>query len=209
MARIIALDIETVPREGIMDTWYPEWIMKKNPGVLDLEKLEAMAALYPEFGQVCCVSYADAEDMDSPVRHKLAGNVEEEREILEDIGGFLDNHITLVGHNIKGFDIPFLAKRYMAHGLHVPASLNTLGKKPWEIPHLDTMELMKFGSSNMSLRAACLLLGIKDPKENMDGEGVWECFKRHDMAPIGDYCDGDVEAVRGVFTALRNCTGAV
>ena len=97
----------------------------------------------------------------------------------------------------------------MAHGLRVPSSLNTLGKKPWEIQHLDTMELMRFGSSNMSLRAACLLLGIKDPKEHMDGEDVWECFKRHDMAPIGDYCDGDVEAVRGVFTVLRNCTGAV
>lgn len=209
MARIIALDIETVPREGIMDTWYPQWIMKKNPGVLDSEKLEAMAALYPEFGQVCCVSYVDAEDTDSMVRHKLAGNVEEEREILESVGGFLDNNITLVGHNIKGFDIPFLAKRYMAHGLHVPAALNTLGKKPWEIQHLDTMELMKFGSSNMSLRAACLLLGIKDPKEHMDGEDVWECFKRHDMEPIGNYCDGDVEAVRSVFTILRNCTGAV
>ena len=97
----------------------------------------------------------------------------------------------------------------MAHGLRVPSSLNTLGKKPWEIQHLDTMELMRFGSSNMSLRAACLLLGIKDPKEHMDGEDVWECFKRHDMAPIGDYCDGDVEAVRSVFTSRRNCTGAV
>lgn len=31
MERIIALDIETVPREGIMDTWYPRVDHEKEP----------------------------------------------------------------------------------------------------------------------------------------------------------------------------------
>ena len=184
------------------------WAQQKYPDK-EGDDLEAMAALYPEFGQVCCISYTDVRDSSVLVRHKLAANVEEEGEMLSALSNFLNGDLTLVGHNIKGFDIPFLAKRYMAHRLQVPKSLMTIGRKPWEIQHLDTMELMKFGSSNMSLRSACLLLSLDDPKKDMDVSGVWDCFKRKDMEPIGRYCDGDVEAVRGVFLALRTCTYAV
>ena len=97
----------------------------------------------------------------------------------------------------------------MAHGLKVPAALNQLGKKPWEVRHLDTMELMKFGSGNMSLRSACLMLGLDDPKQDACGAKVWDLFKAGRMESIGTYCSGDVRAVRDIFQALRTATGAV
>lgn len=205
---IIALDIETVPRAGIMDTWYPEWAAQKYPGK-EGEDLEAMAALYPEFGQVCCISWTDAEIPDDTIYHTLARTLDEEREMLRQLGDTLERDAVLVGHNLKGFDIPFLAKRCMAHGLKVPAALNQLGKKPWEVRHLDTMELMKFGSGNMSLRSACLMLGLDDPKQDACGAKVLDLFKAGRMESIGNYCSGDVRAVRDIFQALRTATGAV
>jgi hypothetical protein len=32
-----------------------------------------------------------------------------------------------------------------------PEKLNLFGKKPWEIPHLDTLELWKFGITSITL----------------------------------------------------------
>lgn len=205
---IIALDIETVPREGIMDTWYPEWAAQKYPDK-EGEDLEAMAALYPEFGQVCCISWNDAEEPGSMPFHMTARTLDEERAMLQRFAETFGNFATFVGHNIKGFDIPFLAKRFMAHGLRVPGPLNTIGVKPWEVRHLDTMELMRFGSGNMTLRSACLMLGLDDPKQDACGAKVWELFKRGEMGAIAKYCDGDSVAVRGIFQAVRKATGAV
>lgn len=207
---IVALDIETVPRAGIMETWYPQWAAGKYPGK-EGEELEAMAALYPEFGQICCVCWGDLSEPEHrlipTVYGMVAENLDREAELLEALASALDDSVTLVGHNLKGFDIPFLTKRYLAHHMQVPPALRLLGKKPWEIKHLDTMELMRFGSSNMSLRSASLLLGFQDPKQSCDGVKVWDLFKEGKMSEIRDYCSGDVRAVGDIYFNLHRLAG--
>lgn len=85
----------------------------------------------------------------------------------------------LCGHNIKSFDIPILACRYLAHGMVLPPALRVLGKKPWEIQHVDTCELLRFGGgARISLDAACLMLGIESPKDGMDGSGAPTAHRR-------------------------------
>lgn len=201
MAKTIVLDIETVPRPGIMDTWYPQWAGKKYPEK-EGEELERMAALHAEFGMVCAVAYAPAYSKEAPVAH-TASSVEEEESLLLDLSEALDGGATLVGHNIKGFDIPFLAKRYLAHFGKVPAPLNVAGMKPWEIKHRDTMEYMRFGGdASMSLRSACLLLGIDDPKDGCCGSDVYDLFRAGEITHIGEYCIGDVIAERELFAKL-------
>ena len=142
MKRLV-IDIETVPLPGIMNTWFPQWAGEKNPDKTP-EELEQLAGLYPEFGMACCVCLKEYNaDHMAFARAALAG---EEKAMLYDLGSWLDQPgVQLIGHNIKGFDIPFLAKRYIAQNLPLPNSLKTAGKKPWEVPHQDTMELMKFG----------------------------------------------------------------
>ena len=128
MARKFVIDIETTPRPGIMDTFYPIWAATKYPGK-EGQELEDMAALHAEFGMVCAVAYANAYGDDAP-KVLTAGSVEEEAEMLETLESFLDSeNVILIGHNIKGFDIPFLAKRFMAQRRYVPKSLNFSGKK--------------------------------------------------------------------------------
>ena len=194
MKRLV-LDIETVPRPGIMDTWFQQWAGEKNPDKTP-EELEHLAGLYPEFGMACCVCLKEygADNM-AFSRAALAG---EEKEMLYALGSWLDRPgVVLIGHNIKGFDIP------------LPNSLKTAGKKPWDIQHQDTMELMKFGGyAPMSLRSACLLLDLPDPKEYEHGYQVWDLFRAGDKDSIKHYCEGDVKAAESVLKRLESL-GAV
>jgi len=41
------------------------------------------------------------------------------------------------------FDFPFIARRMIVHQIVLPEKLNLFGKKPWEVAHLDTLELWK------------------------------------------------------------------
>jgi len=63
----------------------------------------------------------------------------------------------LYGHNAKEFDIPYIARRMIINQMAIPSKLNLFGKKPWEIPHLDTLELWKFGDYKhfTSLKLMC------------------------------------------------------
>ncbi len=199
MARKFVFDIETTPRPGIMDTFYPMWAETKYPGK-EGQELEDMAALHAEFGMVCAIAIGNALTDDPPTVH-TAGSVAEERDLLEAVSDIFDSeNAILIGHNIKGFDIPFMAKRFMAQLGFVPRALNFGGKKPWEIPHIDTMELMRFGGgASMSLRSACLLLNIEDPKGSVCGSEVPQLFREGKTDIIGNYCAGDVVAERLVY----------
>lgn len=198
----LVIDIETIPRPGIMDTWFPEWAAQKSPDATP-EELERMAGLHAEFGMVCAVGYA-SPDVSEPVHSLTAATLEDERETLMQFAETLQRYGgTLIGHNIKAFDIPFLAKRYMAHGLRVPGTLCVAGKKPWEVPHVDTLQEMKLGGDcSMSLRSACLLLGLGDPKADCSGGEVWGLFKAGDMGTIARYVESDVEYTRKLWRIL-------
>lgn len=211
---LLAIDIETVPQPGIMDTWYPEWAREKHPDKADQE-IEAMAALYPEFGMVCAVSVLKftGHELETEVaKEYTAATMREEGLILDDLAARFSTKysIILVGHNIKGFDIPFLAKRCLAHGITVPDALCMVGKKPWDIPHRDTMELMRFGGgASMSLRSACHMLSLKDPKDDCNGRIVQQLFSEGNMEGIKEYCTGDARAAAEVYRAIVHGTNLV
>jgi len=193
------IDIETVPQPGIMQTWFPEWAKRKMPNATD-EELEQSAALHGEFGMVCAIGIADPGCSPS---HVIAQSIEGEKDALVALDSVLAEKEALVGHNIKNFDIPFLAKRYLYHGLPVPHTLRTAGKKPWELVHVDTMELLRFaGDCSMSLRSACLLLGLGDPKAACSGAEVFELFKQGRFEEIGRYVESDVKYTDRVYQQL-------
>jgi len=129
----------------------------------------------------------------------------DEIKILEDIYVILNTDITLCGHNIKGFDIPYLAKRYIINGLKVPKGLNTLGKKPWEITHLDTMEMWKFGSyNNISLQVIASSLGIECKSTEYNGGSLHLIdAKDLDFNKLVEYCESDVLATYQIYKRIN------
>jgi hypothetical protein len=62
-------------------------------------------------------------------------------------------------------------------------------KKPWEIPHLDTLELWKFGDYKhyTSLKLMCKVL--PSPKGDIDGKVGHVYYVDKDIDRIVTYCE--------------------
>ena len=90
--------------------------------------------------------------------------------------------------------------------MKLPEKLNLFGKKPWEVPHLDTLELWKFGDYKhfTSLKLLTKVLGIPSPKDDIDGSEVAKVYyieKNIDRIVI--YCEKDTIAVAQIFLRFR------
>lgn len=192
---MIAFDIETVPdEERIKSRQWEEYKEKKQVD-------DDYAALLPAFGRVVCVCAYDNES-----KKKLSICTDNEHEILSEFLVFAGNREAIYGgHYIKGFDIPFMANRYVANGLMVPMPMRVADKKPWEIPHIDTVDLLKFGGGErISLDAACLMFGIPSPKEGeVKGNTVWPAYKEKQFSHIAEYCGRDVNAWLKLYKTLN------
>lgn len=216
--KVLFIDIETAPlfdRYSALTEEEKQFYSVKVPPVneeqSDDERYQR-AGLFAEFGRIVCISIAYIRDtrIGKEIRLKSFYHSDEEV-ILKDFSSLLESHFSspyhvICGHNIKGFDIPFICRRLMIHRLPIPAIINVIGKKPWEINHLDTMEIWKFGDfrSSASLALLCSVFGIKTPKEDISGADVAEVFHRdNDLPRIKRYCENDVVATVQLFLAMK------
>ena len=214
---ILFLDLETVPLTASYDELEPEarelWEGKTRnlrKDEISAEDYYERAGIWAEFGKIICISagfFTDAGDT-----FRIRSFTGSEPEMLTEFSNLLNTHYSgprklLCAHNGKEFDYPYLARRIVINGLPLPDKLNLFGKKPWEIPHLDTMELWKFGDfrNYTSLRLLAYVLGIPSPKEDIDGSMVRDVYYReNDLERIVHYCERDVVTVAQIFLRLRN-----
>jgi len=89
--------------------------------------------------------------------------------------------------------------------LIIPEILDNAGKKPWEIKHLDTMDLWKFGDYRIILHSICFtsILGI--PTQRMISTGSMVAgiyYDEKDLKRIVRYCEKDVLAIGQVLLSL-------
>ena len=92
------------------------------------------------------------------------------------------------------------------NGIELPNKLNLFGKKPWEVPHLDTMELWKFGDYKTftSLKLLANVLDIPSPKDDIDGSDIYEVYySEKNIERIISYCEKDTITVAQVLLRLR------
>lgn len=186
------------------------------------ESYRAMAPLFPEFGRIVCGSFCHFITGSNNGKMVLVGRMKsffdtapsefsEIENVLKPISDMLHNidksgrNMKLCGHNIKNFDIPWLAKRMIVNGVIVPAQLQTWGKKPWDIHHVDTAELWAMGGwgNYISLDTLSCSLNVPSPKGTMKGEYVGETFwKEKNYNKIKKYCEEDVKCVGRICHAL-------
>jgi 3'-5' exonuclease len=213
---ILFLDIETVPQHPVYGEAQEEmrklWEKKARQIVKDDSTPDSVynrAGIYAEFGKIVCVScgYLNAENK---FRIKsFCGD--DEKKLLLEFADMLNTYFSapdklLCAHNGKEFDFPFLARRMVINGIKLPTILNNAGKKPWEVNHIDTMELWKFGDykSFTSLLLLATILGIPTPKDDIDGSMVWEVYwKEKNLPRIVTYCQKDVLTVAQIFLRFR------
>ena len=214
--RVLFLDIETVPAFGNWEEVSPEeqklWDKKtkgqRGDEIFVGEFYEERAGVMAEFGKIICISVGMLEKGNYLRIKSFLGD--DEARLLEDFGKIfnssrLSNSI-LCAHNGKEFDFPWIARRMLINGFRPPVPFQMFGKKPWEIPHLDTMELWKFGDwkSYTSLELLAHVFGVPTPKDDIDGSMVAEIYyKEKDLPRIVTYCEKDVLTLANVFRRMR------
>jgi uncharacterized protein YprB with RNaseH-like and TPR domain len=228
LEKLLFIDIETV---GIQPDWeslkksnlelsfvfenYIDWFQKRFPEDAD-KPVDQMfynrSALVPEFARIACVSVAFVTDKGETKIQSFSN--ENEKDLLQDVQKLLrrigELGFFLCGHNVKGFDIPMLAKRMIMNGLLPPKILPGHDTKPWEIKALDTKELWQYGGYGTiaSLELMCVSMGVESSK-NMEvtGNKVHEAYwVNKDIKGIVEYCEKDVLVLIDVIKKITTLT---
>ena len=174
---ILFLDIETVPETQhfaeLDETKQHLWELKSKyqRGEVSAEEFYERAGIWAEFGKIVCISVAYFNIQGEVRTLRVTSFFGDEIKILKDFKNLLLSHFSqakhlLCAHNGKEFDFPYIARRMIIHNIELPYKLNLFGKKPWEVPHLDTLELWKFGDYKhyTSLELLCVIFNIPTPK---------------------------------------------
>lgn len=217
---ILFLDIETVPQYSsyaeLPEEWKALWHLKaqyllRNKEEETFEIIYPRAGIYAEFGKIICISCGciNASNAEKKITIKsFCGD--DEKSVLIQFSEMLnkwaiDNSKYLCAHNGKEFDFPYLCRRLVVNTLPIPQILRLSGKKPWEVNHLDTLDLWKFGDykSYTSLNLLANTLGIQTPKDDIDGSLVWEVYWiEKNINRIVAYCQKDVITVAQIFLRM-------
>jgi len=213
---VLFIDIETAPAfadyKALPDPFKKCWDKKaKLLSKTEEETPEAIydrAGIYAEFGKIICIcaGFISLTDGRKTLRIKSFSQ-ENEIDLLTEFTKLLNTHFNkndqlLCAHNGKEFDFPYLIRRMLINGLPIPRMLDLAGKKPWEVPHLDTMELWKFGDykNYTSLELLAAVLGIPTPKDDIEGSDVCRVYwKEKDLPRIVKYCCKDVITIVQIF----------
>lgn len=216
---ILFLDIETVPLfenyDELSQTEQSLWDEKTKYQRKDEFSAEAFydrAGIWAEFGKIVCISVGYFSFRSEQRTFRVRSFIGEEVQILKDFASLLDQHFSrsnklLCAHNGKEFDFPYIARRMVINRIRIPLKLQMFGKKPWEIPHLDTLELWKFGDYKhfTSLKLLAHTLGIPSPKDDIEGSQVREVFyKEKDIDRIATYCEKDTVTVAQILLRFRD-----
>ena len=219
LSNILFLDIETASAtESFAELdprLQPEWIRKERlirresvlePGELFFDR----AGIHAEFGKVICVGVGFFQAKKKEKKHYFRSKVfaqEEEKETLLELKALLEKKKwILCAHNGKEFDFPYLCRRMLIQGIKLPQMLDIAGKKPWEVAHLDTMELWKFGDfkNYTSIKILAKVFGIPTPKDDIDGSQVRSVYyEENNLDRIEIYCKKDVVTVARLLQCFR------
>lgn len=218
LENILFLDIETIPEtqhfSDLEKSKQELWEQKSQYQRKDeftAEEFYPRAGIWAEFGNIICISVGYFTFQDDKRTFRTTSFSGKEIKILKDFKTLLISHFSqakhlLCAHNGKEFDFPYIARRMIINSIELPYKLNLFGKKPWEVPHLDTLDLWKFGDykSYTSLKLLTNVLGIPSPKDDIDGSEVYRVYyEEENIDRIITYCEKDTIAVAQIFLRLR------
>ena len=218
LKNILFLDIETVPEHAsyseLSEVKKKLWELKtqyQRKEDFTPEEFYDRAGIWAEFGKIVCISVGFMAFQGDLRTFRITTFHGEEKKLLLDFKILLEDHFSgpqhlLCAHNGKEFDFPYIARRMLIHNIELPSKLDLFGKKPWEVPHLDTLELWKFGDFKhyTSLKLLCNVLNVPSPKDDIDGSEVRDVYyKDQNLDRIIVYCEKDVVAIAQVVLRLR------
>lgn len=222
LEKVLFLDIETAPQTYKLEdldeakkslfSSKTRFIHQGEEAALE-QAYNDRASIFAEFGKIICISVGFVHHNsigEKQIRMKSFYHDDEETLLKQFVELLNNNYNTpyhiLCGHNAKEFDFPYICRRLLINGIKLPTILDIAGKKPWEISHLDTMELWKFGDykSFTSLPLLCNIFNVPTPKDDISGADVARVYyEENDLERIKVYCEKDVVALIQVFLKFR------
>ena len=216
---VLFLDIETVrvvdQYANLNERLKTQWARKANffkreEGQTDADLFQDRAGIYAEFGKIIVIGIGKYTEQNGVLGLRTRYFADhDEKKLLSEFGDTLEKlgpATKLCAHNGKEFDFPYICRRALVNGLPIPGVLNVSGKKPWEVNHLDTMEMWKFGDYKhyTSLDLLAAIFEVPTSKGVMDGSMVSEVYHQQgDLNKIAEYCVGDVVAVAQLYLRMK------
>lgn len=204
--QVLVIDIETVPQYPSFDDlstemqqlWGDKTRYQRKEGETPAEYY-VRAGILSEFGKIICISVGIFTNKTKNISFRVKSFYgDNEHKILEEFSALLNkqsDNLILCAHNGKEFDFPYLCRRLLINDMNIPHQLRIHGKKPWEVYHLDTMDLWKFGDykNYTSLNLLAAVLNIPSPKDDIDGSMVCRVYwEEKNLERIKNYCEKDV-----------------
>lgn len=217
---VLFLDIETVACTdnyfSLQERMQVQWarkasFLRRGGEETDEDLFHLKAGIFAEFGKIVCIAVGkctDNEQAEPCLRTKAYSHHDEKALLLEfkEMLEKLPPYTKLCAHNGKEFDFPYICRRMLVNGIPLPAVLNISGKKPWEIQHLDTMEMWKFGDFKhyTSLDLLAAIFNIPSSKGDIDGSQVNEAYyKQQALDRITAYCLRDVVVLTQLYLRMK------
>jgi len=211
----MVLDIETVPQyrnhdeapENIQKLWDHKTLYTRKDETA--EDFYGRAGIWAEFGKIICISVGIFTRGKGTGLRIKSFYAHDEKELLIKFCDLLNSQpasLIMCAHNGKEFDFPYLCRRILINSIKIPTQLDISGKKPWEVNHLDTMELWKFGDykNYTSLNLLTTIFNIPTPKDDIDGSMVGQVYwVNKDLERIATYCQKDVVATAQLLRRYR------
>lgn len=211
---ILTIDIETIPTQcpvlaaHVASMVQPPATLKKPETIAkwwaeEAEEAKRVAiektAFDGAFGELACVSIAVDDGL--PVTWVRDHNSSEANmlvslaDMLHDV---IDRTPRIVGFNHVNFDLPFLWKRAIKHGVFLPRMPRYV--KPWDRDVFDVMT--NWDSKNyIKLGELAKALGIESDNE-YTGADVWPMYQQGRYDEIGRYCADDVVLTRAIYKRM-------
>jgi DNA polymerase elongation subunit (family B) len=219
---LLFIDIETVSGQAsfhdLPERLRYQWqrkatYLRNGDPCTDEELYFRRGGVYAEFGKVVVIGlgflFQDEDGTWSLKVRSLANDCETTllREFIRLVEKYDANRLALCAHNGKEFDFPYLCRRMLINGLTIPRALDYPGRKPWEVPHLDTLDLWKFGDKKhyTSLELLAAVFDIPTSKGELSGDEVNPTYHLEgDLPKIARYCREDVVVLAQLFLRYQN-----
>jgi len=195
---------ETHKKQETIDAWMAE---NKESALAELVSKTSFDGLY---GRIACIAWSvDGGEVQSTLpTDGEANSIQRFYDAIRDAakakyhGGTASTGLTFCGHNVAGFDLPFLKHRSIVLGIKPPPdACKAMSSKPWDNYIADTMLMWSSDSQKRaSMDKLCKAFGITG-KDGFDGSMVAETWPV-DPHKVIEYCKDDVRRTLAIHSRL-------
>jgi predicted PolB exonuclease-like 3'-5' exonuclease len=223
LRNILFIDIETVSQVSHLDLLDERlkglWLKKASylqntDNLSDEDFYLKRASIYAEFGKIICIGIGGIffdDNQEPTLRIKMIGG-DSEADILGQFKTIIEKHkaaanLMLCAHNGKEFDFPYICRRMLVNGITLPRILQVSGRKPWEINHLDTLDLWKFGDYKhyTPLDLLACIFDLPECKIEASGDQINHLYYiEKDIPRIERYCAEDVKVLTQLYMKMNS-----